>query len=941
MLNKIIRQNIEELDNQVNNICYTARKIKRKSMVDLQSTNIFNMACKNNKNPNIFINSTNSKICPESTNISSNDCQLNSSKIFTKQKNLISRRTVSKNIKRKDCNKTLNKLSPKQKSSNNIKFIHQLLFKSQKSKDNKINFYELRNILVKNQKTFNEMFESYSYVNINNENEDMIQIKRLENLIVQYIIIIYFLLKVDFEEAQKLFLLMIKENKKYIKFFEYKLYKTFSKEKRMHLLKTYPKTAISLFKIFSSIIKYSSIFNKTRYRNMFLFKYLSLHSLNYRIFRNKCQMRGFSTETKNNIKYWFSLGLHYASYFILCNYISLKIPIVLSELIIKVYKNEDESILNSLEKTILVKTLYNNSLLLYINGHSEQSLKKLEATKHRIISFYYEIIPPKINNSNLFNNTSVNNINKIMNTNSINYGKNILKRSLFLKMGKNNLNNSFISPENIFDKFDKMMNNSYRKNSLIRMENINSLFSIEFQKNCEKKLSITENDPDNLKKFKNEFGENGENLLDEFNSGVNVKPLFDINNCNIPNYMKNPILIKIELLMCEIEIDKKNFYAAYEHIKTSIIIMFIIKNIGEYKVYDNFKEEIRIMLTYLNQIEELNDKRIQKRQKSMLTKSYKNKSNITLHNHFLLNKDNSNKHINFSNYSIPKINQKDLELDNKTETKNEFLAKEIKKIFLFLNSLSMYQIKLLNDFQPKTENKNDLPIIFHNQFKDSLSASQRVSLEKLQTMTLSRYMILEDPDKPILPTNLKFEIITNKKLNIHYNRKKTTTEKDDIYSSNSGDNDDDFNMARKTKENEIFQKIILSKNNNIDLRKFIFQNYDYVIKIVKESSDKEIENIIEDPKIIVEPIKLYLKKHKKDKMYSMSVNRQCLKINDFNYLFRNSTIAQELKNRLAKNSERKRMKSSFYTIDDFCFGKKNMNRGEKSRKYTYKKPNHI
>jgi hypothetical protein len=347
------------------------------------------------------------------------------------------------------------------------------------------------------------------------------------------------------------------------------------------------------------------------------------------------------------------------------------------------------------------------------------------------------------------------------------------------------------------------------------------------------------------------------------------------------------------------------------------------------------------MLTYLNQIEELNDKKIQKRQKSILIKNYKNKSNLTVHNHFSLNNDNSNNHINFSNYSIPKINHEVLELDNKTESKNEFLAKEIKKIFIFLNSLSMYQIKLLNDFQPKTENKNDLPIIFHNQFKDSLSTSQRVSLEKLQTMTLSRYMILEDPDKPILPTNLKFEVITDKKLKIHYNRKKTSTEKDDICSSNSSDNFDDFNIALKTKENEIFQKIILAKNNNIDLRKFIFQNYDYVIKIVKESTDKEIENIIEDPKIIAEPIKLYLKKHKKDKIYSMSVNRQCLKINDFNYLFRNSTIDQELKNRLTKNSERKRMKSSFYTIDDFCFGKNKIYRGEKSRKYTYKKPSHI
>jgi hypothetical protein len=74
---------------------------------------------------------------------------------------------------------------------------------------------------------------------------------------------------------------------------------------------------------------------------------------------------------------------------------------------------------------------------------------------------------------------------------------------------------------------------------------------------------------------------NKNNIIDisERNSSISVKPLLNIKNYDITKYMKNPLLIKIELLMCEIEIDKKNFSAAYEHIKTSIIIMFIMKNI--------------------------------------------------------------------------------------------------------------------------------------------------------------------------------------------------------------------------------------------------------------------------------------------------------------------------------------------------------------------------
>ena len=180
----------------------------------------------------------------------------------------------------------------------------------------------------------------------------------------------------------------------------------------------------------------------------------------------------------------------------------------------------------------------------------------------------------------------------------------------------------------------------------------------------------------------------------------------------------------------------------------------------------------------------------------------------------------------------------------------------------------------MNDFQPKTKNKNDLPILFHSQFKDSLSGSQRISLEKLQTMTLSRYMILQDSDKPILPTNLKFEILNKKKqkkkkninnfsFNYNVNFTKTSNEEDDVYSMT--DNDSDIDISIKTKEHEIFQKIMLSKNNNIELRKFLFKYYDFVIKILRNANEADIENIIENPKIIVEPIKTYINNNKNTK----------------------------------------------------------------------------
>ena len=69
----------------------------------------------------------------------------------------------------------------------------------------------------------------------------------------------------------------------------------------------------------------------------------------------------------------------------------------------------------------------------------------------------------------------------------------------------------------------------------------------------------------------------------------------------------------------------------------------------------------------------------------------------------------------------------------------------------------------------------------------------------------------------------------------------------------------------------------------------------------------------------------------------MSMNRQLFKLNDYNYLFRNSTANKEVKNKLAKNPQRKRMKSSFYSIDDFSFGKILTNKQENSKRLSFSK----
>ena len=89
--------------------------------------------------------------------------------------------------------------------------------------------------------------------------------------------------------------------------------------------------------------------------------------------------------------------------------------------------------------------------------------------------------------------------------------------------------------------------------------------------------------------------------------------------------------------------------------------------------------------------------------------------------------------------------------------------KELEKFFLFICSLSLFQLKILNESQPEySQKRNDLPIIFTTPFRDSLTNSQRMDLDELETMSLSRYIILVDCKKDISPENLDYKYMKYK-----------------------------------------------------------------------------------------------------------------------------------------------------------------------------------
>ena len=106
-----------------------------------------------------------------------------------------------------------------------------------------------------------------------------------------------------------------------------------------------------------------------------------------------------------------------------------------------------------------------------------------------------------------------------------------------------------------------------------------------------------------------------------------------------------------------------------------------------------------------------------------------------------------------NNYYISRNN-------NKIDGKKLINSKEMEKFFIFICNLSIYQLKILNESQPNPSYiRDDLPIIFNNQFKDCLTNAQRMELACLESMSLTRYIILKNTNEDICPENLDYKFM--------------------------------------------------------------------------------------------------------------------------------------------------------------------------------------
>ena len=442
----------------------------------------------------------------------------------------------------------------------------------------------------------------------------------------------------------------------------------------------------------------------------------------------------------------------------------------------------------------------------------------------------------------------------------------------------------------------------------VKIEDIKRLFISDVKTILNKgnrKCSITERDIKSKQKFQNNFGvENRtkskndeiiESIVNLRASHINFRSMFKLNNLNLPKYITNPLLIESELLMCEIEIDSQNINRAYEHFKNSILILFISKqkenenDKKDKKDAKDFRNRLCRISMYLNDINKFIDEK-NKKEKFQIVKCVikKSKSYLTQNKKKMLVKKQKEKKTSMKlrrNYLFESI---EVNTDKEHNTRqnyeeyynnllNKKTAEEIEKFFLFLNTLSLYQLKLLNDTQPKREIRNDLPILFSGQFMDSLSSGQRGTLRNLHTMSISRNMMLNNPDNLILPTNLKFSALDykDKKTNKDSSDKKQKlTKKINNYKKYYK-----VISLSNSKEYGYFKNIIFSKNIDRGLQQFFLDNYSLVMKILKEANQNDLENIKDNPDILVEPINDY-KRNKSKTFRNNWSNYSLQKFND-------------------------------------------------------------
>ena len=124
-------------------------------------------------------------------------------------------------------------------------------------------------------------------------------------------------------------------------------------------------------------------------------------------------------------------------------------------------------------------------------------------------------------------------------------------------------------------------------------------------------------------------------------------------------------------------------------------------------------------------------------------------------------------------------------------------------------------------------------------------------------MALNRETILKDPNFWIIPSNLNINIKDKKEME-KYRLKRTKKFINKFYEESNTNI-----QTRNKKEFKLYQKIVKSGKLNKDIKEYMNNNLELVLKVLKQVDGNELEEIINSPDILIESVKKYKRKRKK------------------------------------------------------------------------------
>ena len=310
--------------------------------------------------------------------------------------------------------------------------------------------------------------------------------------------------------------------------------------------------------------------------------------------------------------------------------------------------------------------------------------------------------------------------------------------------------------------------------------------------------------------------------------------------------VEEKIYNEIELILGEIELSQKNYKEALKHLKKLLPLKNNQRESNPFNIYRNknknkffeeknslYQKDKELDTNYCNYyLLSDSDKRKIMALLEKIEHAYDN-NNENSYDENEINKK-------YTNYFINRNN-------NNLEGKKLINSKEMEKFFIFICNLSVYQLKILNESQPNPSDKrNDLPIIFNNQFKDCLTNAQRMSLTLLESMSLTRYIILKNTNEDICPENLDFRFmkyrIKDTDSDNERESNKIFTQKNKVCKNTESSTTQDFsNINNNYKFNSTFSTRVKTKYD-LDEDNFnqINQNdFDSILNNIKTDENKD------------------------------------------------------------------------------------------------------